>query len=311
MSQVKHNLDIKNYNFQELLALFDLDVNMTLADLKRAKRKVLYLHPDKSKLAPHYFLFYKKAFEIIVSFYEERTKQDRELPQEPIKYTPMVDRKENPNTQKMAEVIRQYQSGDEKQRGFQKQFNEFFEENMAQRPDPNRNQWFREETPIYTHPKATNENLGQVIQNVKSQAATMVKYRGVENLYLGGGGTNFYDDMEADEDTSGGYISSDLFSNLKFDDLRKVHKDQTVFVVSEMDYDPSKRAHNMDHLSRERNTQDLTPLEKSYAENLIAEQQREYEKRMFHKQHQARLRTMEYEKKNDAIMAKFLQLTNR
>ena len=149
--------------------------------------------------------------------------------------------------------------------------------------------------------------MGQVMQSVKTQAASLVKYRGVENFY-GGGGTNFYEDGEEESDS--GYIASDLFSNLKFDDLRKVHKDQTVFAVSEADYDPSKRVQNIDLLARERSSQDLTPMEKSYAENIPAEQQREYEKRMYQKQHDSRLRTIEYERKNDNVMANFLRLTH-
>jgi len=309
-NNVSHNLNIQNYNFQELLGLFDLTPDMTLADLKRAKRKVLFLHPDKSRLAPQYFLFYKRAFEIIVSFYEERTKQEREIPHEPIKYTPTVDRTENPNARKMAEVVRKYQTsdGDGDGGGFQQTFNDLFEQNMAKRPDPSRNQWFQDSAPVFTHESVTSqENLGQVMQTVKSQVAALSKYRGVEAMRYSGG-TSFYDDDTPTDDAE--YVSADMFSKLKYDDLRKVHKDQTVFAVSERDYDPSKRAHNLDRLSQERNTQDLTPLEKSRAESILADQQREYERRMFQRQHESRLRTIEYERKNQDVMASFLRLQN-
>jgi hypothetical protein len=311
MNSIDHNLNIENYNFQELLGIFDLTTDMTIEDLKRAKRKVLYLHPDKSRLPPQYFLFYKKAFEIVVSFYEERSKQDREIPKEPLQYNPTIDRSNNPNTKKMTEVIRQYQSQEDSQKGFQKTFNDLFEQNMAQRPDPTRNQWFHDDTPIFKHEQATTQNLGQVMQTVKTQVASLTKYRGVENMYSGGGGTSFHDDDDsATLEDGAGYIASDLFGKLKFDDLRRVHKDQTVFSVSEQDYDPSTRPKNLDLLSRERNTQDLTPLEKQHAENLLIEQQREYERRMFQKQHESRIRTMNYEQKNQTVMANFLRLQN-
>ena len=311
---VSHNLNIQNYNFQELLGLFDLTTDMNLEDLKRAKRKVLFLHPDKSKLPPEYFLFYKRAFEIIVGFYEERTKQEREIPQEPLQYTPTVDRKENPNEAKMAEIVRKFQTQSKNGSGgggaaFQQTFNDLFEQNMVKRPDPSRNQWFQDSAPTYTHATATSqENLGKVIQSVKTQVASNVlaQYRGVEAMKYSGG-TNFYDDE--DGDTEGGYVSADMFSKLKYDDLRKVHKDQTVFAVSEHDYDPSKRAQNLDRLTQERSSQVLTPLEKSRAESILAEQQREYEKRIFQRQHESRLRTIEYEQKNNNVMASFLRLT--
>ena len=68
----KHNLNIQTYSFDELLGLFDLKLYFTVEELKIAKKKVLWMHPDKSKLPPDYFLFYKRAFDIIVEFYEER-----------------------------------------------------------------------------------------------------------------------------------------------------------------------------------------------------------------------------------------------
>ena len=56
-----HNLNIHMYTLDDLLGLFDLTTRISLEDLKRAKKKVLMLHPDKSKLSSEYFLFYKKA----------------------------------------------------------------------------------------------------------------------------------------------------------------------------------------------------------------------------------------------------------
>jgi hypothetical protein len=54
----------------ELLDLFGLDYNISIDDLKRAKKIVLMTHPDKSKLGPEYFLFYK-AILVKISLYED------------------------------------------------------------------------------------------------------------------------------------------------------------------------------------------------------------------------------------------------
>ena len=43
-----HNLDIHMYSLHDLLNLFELDYNINTEDLKRAKKKVLMTHPDKS-----------------------------------------------------------------------------------------------------------------------------------------------------------------------------------------------------------------------------------------------------------------------
>ena len=67
-----HNLNIHMYKLSEILDLFQLSYNISIEDLKRAKKVVLMTHPDKSKLGPEYFLFYKKAFDIVLNFCIEK-----------------------------------------------------------------------------------------------------------------------------------------------------------------------------------------------------------------------------------------------
>ena len=69
-----HNLDIHMYKFNEILELFGLSYQLNLDDLKRAKNVVLKTHPDKSGLSSEYFLFYKKAFEMVLQYYNENHK---------------------------------------------------------------------------------------------------------------------------------------------------------------------------------------------------------------------------------------------
>lgn len=56
-----HNLDVNMYSLKEILNLFHLDYDISLEDLKRAKKQVLSTHPDKSRLSSEYFLFFKKS----------------------------------------------------------------------------------------------------------------------------------------------------------------------------------------------------------------------------------------------------------
>ena len=51
-----HNLNIQTYSFEELLGLFNLTTQFGIEELKKAKRKVLWMHPDKSRLPSEYFL---------------------------------------------------------------------------------------------------------------------------------------------------------------------------------------------------------------------------------------------------------------
>ena len=57
---MEHNLDIHMYSLKDILDLFDLDYDINIDDLKRAKKKVLMTHPDKSRLDAKYFYFTKK-----------------------------------------------------------------------------------------------------------------------------------------------------------------------------------------------------------------------------------------------------------
>lgn len=296
---MSHNLNIQTYSFEELLDLFNLSKNFNVEELKQAKRKVLFMHPDKSRLPPEYFLFYKKAFEIIVTFFEDRVKQDRPVPQTKVAYTPM-NTSEN---KKVGKVINGMKSEE-----FNHKFNEMFDENMSKPPDPTRNAWFQQEKALYDVPeKVSQQNMGSALKDIRERGSEMIRYRGVETMYsTGAGGTNFYDDGETED---GGYIASDVFGKLKYDDLRRVHKDQTVFSVSESDYDKMAKYASIDHLSQERSKQNLTPLEKSQAEAQMRQQEQIHKEALMKRQYEAKLRTLEYEEKNKRVLANFLRLT--
>tara|TARA_B100001059_G_C17684299_1_gene501473 strand:+ start:111 stop:920 length:810 start_codon:yes stop_codon:yes gene_type:complete len=67
------DLNEDNYNYEKLLNLFSLPPQFTKEDLKRAKKKVLQLHPDKSNLPNDYFLFFKKMYYKIEEIYNYTT----------------------------------------------------------------------------------------------------------------------------------------------------------------------------------------------------------------------------------------------
>jgi hypothetical protein len=296
-----HNLNIHMYKLNELLDLFGLSYDISMDDLKRAKKIVLMTHPDKSRLSPEYFLFYKKAFDIIVQFYENQTKQNRHVPKEEVKYQNV-----NPNgydkasSNKIRNTINEMPTNE-----FQKRFNELFEENMSSKPDNTKNDWFTKHDNMYQVPENVNsKNIGQVFQRFKDENTNiaLAKYRGVENINTQSG-SGYYDEEDNDQ-----YVACDVFSKLKFDDLRKVHKDQTIFAVSENDYQKVPQFSSVDHYVRERNNQSMTPLEKEQAELMLSEQDRQYRETMMKKEHAAKLKSMEYEQKNKTVLGNFMRL---
>ena len=102
----------------------------------------------------------------------------------------------------------------------------------------------------------------------------------------------------------------DPFSKLKFDDLRKVHKDQTVFSVSERDINKIPQYSSIDHFMRERGKDTLTPLEKQEAELVLANQDKLYRERIMQKQYQAQLKSSQYNEKNKVVLSNFLRIQN-
>jgi len=251
-----HDLNIHKYSLDELLGLFELSYNISMNQLKIAKKKVLMLHPDKSRLPPEYFLFYKKAFDVIVQFYENNNKQNQKITEETTKYT-LLEQNLNKSTIKNVMTV----AGEMAPKDFQNKFNKLFEDNMVNKPDSSRNEWFSKEEPIYKSPEqVSTKNMGEIFNTIKQNNAEIVQYRGVKEMQSSSG-TRLYDNDENDEDEI--YVTSDPFSKLKFDDLRKVHKDQTIFAVSENDFQKVPKYSSVDHFVRERSKQTLTPLEKN------------------------------------------------
>ena len=299
-----HNLDVTMYSLKEILDLFHLDYDISIEDLKRAKKQVLSTHPDKSKLSSDYFLFFKKAFDIVVQFYNNQHKQDIDMANTNTVYSTDGYRNENKHTtNRMQKIVDNM--GESK---FNEQFNQLFEKNMVNKPDSEKNKWFTSNDEIYEVNERVNAgNMGQVIDKIRDNQQSLVKHSGVQVLYSNNNtNNNFHDDEDDDS-----YVVSDPFSKLKFDDLRKVHKDQTVLNVSERDYNNVKKYSSVDHFMRERGSQSLTPLEKQEAERLLQQQDRTYRERMMHKQYESNMKTSRYEEKNKQVMANFLRITNK
>jgi hypothetical protein len=302
MNSIKgYNLDIHMYGFEELLGLFDLSYTISLDDLKRAKRKVLMTHPDKSKLEPKYFLFYKKAFDIVVKFYENQNKQNQELSNEKHVYNSDQQHHDKQTTRALNKNIN---SMDKEK--FNNTFNQLFDKNMVNKIDGEKNNWFTNEDTLYKNDDNVNsQNMGTIFDKFKDTQQGLVQYKGVENLYMNSNsGNSIYDD---DNDK---YATCDPFSKLKYDDLRKVHKDQTVFNVSERDIDKVQQFSSVDHMMRERGKQPLNPMEKQDSERILAQQNTQYTEQIMQKEYADKLKTMQYEEKNKNILATFMRIKN-
>jgi len=294
----EHNLDVHMYNLKELLELFEIyDYRIDLEQIKKAKRKVLMTHPDKSKLPSKYFLFYKKAFDIVYKFYDEQNKQNQTV--EKRSYKPIDEDPDDTNAVKM-------KINKVKTDKFQKEFNKLFEENMTTKIDTSKNDWFKKEDNDFKIDTPVNSgNMGQIFRQMKKNNQDVMVYKGVQNMNYTTG-ESLYDDED-----DNAYCSGDIFGKLKYDDLRKVHKDNTIFDVCETDYNKVQGFNNIQQLQTARNTQNLNPMNEQRANHMMEENERLYREKMMNKQHQSSLKSMEYAEKNKQVMGSlFLRIEN-
>ena len=303
MSRPTHNLDIQTYSLEELLGLFGLTTyNISTNDLRQAKKRVLMLHPDKSKLESKYFLFYKKAFDVIVQFYDNQNRQHKQVDGKELVYQPNED-SDNSTSDNINKQINEISNSD-----FQDKFNRLFESNnMGNRPDTTQNEWFKQEDNEFNIPegKISKSEMGDAFNRVKQQSNSVIKYNGVQEMLhtTSAGNSSLYEDNDQ-------YVSCDPFGKLQYDDLRKVHRDQTVLAVSEHDFDQSKSYKSVDEFNRARSQYSYDPLEKEKATTMLQEQERVMNEQMMQKEYKSKLQTQQYAEKNKTVLASFLQLKN-
>jgi hypothetical protein len=311
MSAQPHNLDINNYSLEEIFGLFDLDYNLSDESMRAAKKKVLMIHPDKSRLPSHYFHFYKQAYEIVLNIYKQKSKYSD--PTNPIAtaYSPnVVASKSIGNVSEDDQVAQQMASVAKKMDGgaFNNKFNELYNQNMVKKTDTSRYDWFKQAEPVmddFSNKQVNPKNMGSELESVKQRQAAIQVYKGVQEMRMNSGGaTSCYDADDGDD-----YVACDIFSKLKFDDLRKVHKDQTVFAVSESDFNKRPQYKTVDQFVKDRDAGGgTTPLAKDQASSILARQQKEYEQTIMNKQHRDYMLQKEYEEKQKAVRSAFLQL---
>lgn len=322
-----HDLNINAYSLDELLDLFQLDYNMNITDLKQAKKRVLQLHPDKSRLPPEYFLFYKRAYEKIVELYEDLDRQNRPMTKEATVYNSEVYGSNGRDSVfEFDKNIKRQIDADarESARKFNQKFNDLFEKNMRQAPDPQKNKWFTSEEGDTDAPYKAPEsgvsanNIGRIIEDMKGAAAAAGKStaliqraRGArEHYHATIGAASLYDDDATDEDAT--YISTNnLFGGLKFDDIKKVHRDETIIPVgtaSEIATETAARAITMDDFIAQREKSAAPPMAKYEAERILAEKEKRDRARIMEQHHRANLRADEYGAKSREVLSHMLRL---
>lgn len=231
------DLDITNYDLDDLLKLFQLNIYFTEEDLYNVKKHVLSTHPDKSKLPDKYFLFFKEAYLQLVGVYNFRHKKQtkREKAEE------LIENNEN--------IFIEHQK-DKKE--FNKKFNELFEKYV-----PNANhengygEWLQNDNNIKYSCSNRNE-MNDIIDKKKQELSSIVKHNDIRE-------TIQHNIDNIDGTTPDGYQSA-LFSKLTYDDLKHAHEESVIPVTI---HDMQKKPTCVEDMKIERGLF-ITPKENSH-----------------------------------------------
>jgi len=250
------DLDLDNYCLNDVLSLFDLPSDFTRPQLKNARSIALRLHPDKCHLDSKYYIFFSKAYNLLVEVLQFRerkagggSKNERgglEMDQGKII---MLDRLTNT-------------------KDFSRKFNQLFEELGLSEKRTGHGEWISGESDVdfsVMERKRAEDEIAKRKANLRS----LVPFDRISTISSSGSnGFNLGGHRDSDH-----YSCDDPFAKLKFEDLRVAHT-ETVIPVTEEDLNIGRMNTSVDMLQRERGTQDIKPLSQKESKTYLGAQQR-------------------------------------
>ena len=255
------DLDIDNYELNDIIDLFRIPICFTEADMKRAKQMVLKTHPDKSKLDPSYFLFYSKAYKVLHTIYEFRNKNSKKMNVDE-EYVPLNEDDGNEGKQKALDQFFKKNKNLTDSDNFNVWFNKQFEKNkIVNEADENGyGDWLKSDENIDPEIHLSSMSaMGEEFGKKKTQVRSLVVRKDITDTYYNRTINSSSLTGEAPEEYSSG-----LFSGLAYQDLRQAHV-ESVIPVTDEDYNNVQKFKNVNEYMSFRNTQDVTPLSEKQA----------------------------------------------
>jgi len=242
------DLDIDNYQLEDILNLFHLDYKFDRDSMKKAKAMALKTHPDKSGLSKDFFLFFMKAYKMLEAIYEYRYKKEQCAKNQ--KYKADVDTENK-------QLLKKLDGKSAKE--FNKWFNEMFEKVRVKDEDVDTGygKWFKSNDDINQEQIKSMAAMGEVFDRKKKESKALIKHNGIRDMMSGGG----YG-LTREKPTEYG---SDIFSgNLQYEDLKKAHT-ETVVPVTMEDFTGKKKFDSVESYirHREKSKPDMVSLEQS------------------------------------------------
>ncbi len=251
------DLNIDNYNLDDIFNLFGIPKDFNEEDIKKAKKIVLKTHPDKSGLHPDYFRFYSKAYKKLYFIWKFKSSSSND--NNPKTYDEIMtnDEKVGHFSEHKKGTLKEFLSTNhlKEEKNFNKWFNEQFEKNKMSNDEETNGygDWLKSNEDIDEDKKISYTQMGEEIEKKKQHVRSLVVHKGIDELY-----SNFSGASNLTGDSPECY-SSDLFSSLQFEDLKKAHVESVIPVTME-DYNNVKKFKNLNEYNNYRNSQNNVPL---------------------------------------------------
>jgi hypothetical protein len=251
------DLNINNYDLDDILNLFKMPKNFVEDDVKAAKKIVLKTHPDKSGLHPDYFRFYSQAYKKIYFIWKFKSSSAKDNNLKTYDEIMTNDEKVGHFSKHKKEKLSDFLSTNKIEKGenFNKWFNDQFEKNKIHNDEETSGygDWLKSNEDIDEEKKISYTQMGEEIEKKKQHVRSLVVHKGIDELYSNfSGASNLTGDSPE-------CFGSDLFSSLQYEDLRKAHVESVIPVTME-DYNNVKKFKNLDEYNNYRSNQNIVPL---------------------------------------------------
>ena len=268
-SNAELDLNIDNYDLDDILTLFQVNHNLTDKDMKTAKTTTLKMHPDKSGLDKKYFLFFSQAYKLLYQLYIFQDKSRENTNSHNTDY-------ENKNIEldkSNREILNRLNNNKEFKENFNQWFNGEFEKMKItdEFTDGGYGDWLKSNDNIQNDTACTSQNMmHEKIMEKKRELSLITRYDDIREF-------NNLNNSDLTNSRPEEY-SSDIFSKMQYEDLKKAHT-ETVVPVTDTNL---KKGFNLEELKQMRG-QTIIPLtekestkklhEESKSNNIINTQQ--------------------------------------
>ena len=237
------NLNLDDYELQDILNLFSIELPITFEDLKQAKKTVLKLHPDKSQLPSQFFIFYGEALKVLVHLYSFSNKSNDQRTHLQRARDSEHNKDLDPNLLRFSQLSVSNKSA------FKEAFNKLFENSYI--PSEFESMGYSQEM------KHSMKNDSETFDEKKQRLKTsMVIYEQPENI-----SDSYINNCEIGGQRVQNY-STYIGKQLKLEDLKHTYS-ESILPIDESHMDQVKVYSNIQEIKLARQQQNVDPLHDS------------------------------------------------